>query len=446
MKILLLFIFLFNSIIVSLYDDFIKLSTFYFYFLLLYLFIDLYFDRKIKLIHIWNIGFIYMILSEGFINEGHVNNMNSLLALKLLLYANNTVILGYLVRNHKYIERNKQDAFYLKKKKFGEIFLWLMLLFFCISQTNYVLKIYTIGRLQVYETLDSSFYRSIVFSLGFVLPAIMAFYYKQVKKKSLIIPFIYSTPIFILFFFSGTRFYLLFSVLGFLLTISSSIFFYINFKKILVLSSIVIILVQISNFIKNSRFENNNLLKNENINLSESIPKYLSKNYFSNEGSIEMVSLLIPYFENHEHLYGKSSSFLFYFWIPRSIWPEKPKMLGYWFIRNFKSNIPDSHSVSFGFVGDLYADFGYFSMFGFFLIGGGLKKVETLKRLLLKEGSFNSIIGIMLYPVIFFFVRDPITSLMNFIGILFFFKIAKLVLIKQIRLETTKDNYLYYAN
>lgn len=150
----------------------------------------------------------------------------------------------------------------------------------------------------------------------------------------------------------------------------------------------------------------------------------------SPEGVIDMTNLLFNYFETNDYMYGSSSSFILYFWIPRSIWPDKPSMLGYWLVRKFRSGFSSGHSASFGFTGDLYADFGLFSLVFIFLIGKLLKFGEYFKSWALKSNGYVIVLGAMTFPYVFFFVRSPVTSTMNFLGILFFYFLIKKLIFK----------------
>ena len=154
------------------------------------------------------------------------------------------------------------------------------------------------------------------------------------------------------------------------------------------------------------------------------IPSYVSC-FGSNEGVVDMTSLMFDYFDNNDYLYGKSSLFITYFWVPRQLWPTKPTMIGHWLVRETRSGFGNAHSASFGFTGFLYTDFGMFSLIFIFFIGRALKYAENYKNIVLKNKSYSMIIGAMLYPYIFFFVRSPITATMNFIGILFMYYFFK---------------------
>jgi len=145
-------------------------------------------------------------------------------------------------------------------------------------------------------------------------------------------------------------------------------------------------------------------------------------NFGSIEGVIAANAKLVDYFETHDHMMGLSNSFILYFWVPRSVWPDKPQMLGYWFIRNYEdADIYDSgHSVSFSFAGDAYADFGFtggllFSLFLGFLLA---RFDQWVKNKLADPTQYPLVLATLSYSFVFFFVRSPQTAAFNFLGIL----------------------------
>ena len=103
-------------------------------------------------------------------------------------------------------------------------------------------------------------------------------------------------------------------------------------------------------------------------------------------------------------------------------------MLGYWFIRLYRGGFGEGHSASFGFTGDLYADFGLFSLLIVFFLGRLLKTADNYRRRAFISGGYNTVLGAMFYPFVFFFVRSPITSTMTFLGILVIYFVMKRVM------------------
>ena len=151
-------------------------------------------------------------------------------------------------------------------------------------------------------------------------------------------------------------------------------------------------------------------------------------------GSYEAVVLstakMIEMFEYKEYMLGKSSSFLLYAWIPRSIWPEKPTMLGHWLIRERgETGFASNHSASFGYAGDAYADFGFLGGLLFSaIIGLVLRHFNEKVKYIFYYQRENSIIVLasISYSYVFFFVRSPLTATISFAGIMLSYYIVSL--------------------
>ena len=156
-------------------------------------------------------------------------------------------------------------------------------------------------------------------------------------------------------------------------------------------------------------------------------------NLMSPEKVIYHNAIMFEYFESNNHLYGKSISFVIYFWVPRSIWPNKPTMLGYWLIREYSNeDYGDFLSASFGFTGEIFADFGFVGALILCLfLGIGLKRLETYNLHYRNSTQFNSVLVAMFYPYVFFAVRDPITSSTMFLMIIIIYVISGFLFNKQ---------------
>jgi oligosaccharide repeat unit polymerase len=382
------------------------------------------------LISIWSIGFIYIILSEVFLIWKENSNVYALNALIFLIIANNTIIIGYYSKKSISYDFVNVERYAYSSKKFGKWLLILSVIFYVIMTWKNAVTSFALGRNT--DTYGESFViESVVSAMGLILPSIIVFYFYFVEKKSIAIPFFLSLPIFVIVFMSGTRFPLLFSFLGFFLTYQNVNDVKISAKRILIIGSAVLVLLSASSAMKEFRtgIKDNIVSKSSEVKYKD-FPTYISQN-FSNEGVIDMTALLLWHFESHEHLYGESSSFLLYFWVPREVWNDKPTMLGNWFIRQYRSGFASGHSSSFGFPGDLYADFGYFSLLFIFFIGRLIKRADNFKDKALASKSYSVILGAMLFPYIFLAVRSPITATMTFLGTVFFFYVFKRIVVSE---------------
>lgn len=433
-KALKIFAYLLVSFICLFVDDYKSLSVIYFYFLFINLIIDLFIDKKVTLLTVWNFSFLYVIIAEAILTN-FLSSYYYLLAFKFLIIANNIVNIGYLSSIFKKSKPNL-DCLKLNRKYSGLIFLVFMILlsFFFFTQIERALYIYAVGRNVAYsEGSDGLILGELIKAIGFVLPAIMTYYYFILRNKSIFFPIILSLPIILILFLGGTRFPLLFAVLGIIIVYISKVKDKISFKNYLFVGILLASLGVGGVLMKQLR---SSVTKDQKLQLVTyeskdfKLHEYLAS-FMTNEGVINATSGMISYFETNEHMYGTSSSFLLYFWIPRSIWPEKPTMLGYWLIRETSSNqYGNVHSASYGFTGDLFADFGWFSLIIVFFIGRLLFKANQFKDIALKSKNFSVIIGAMLYPYTFFFVRSPITATMNFIGIIIIYYLMKRLIFK----------------
>ena len=420
----------FLSLIILLLDDIKVIGQIYFYIISISLIADIYKSSKVKLIHIWNIAFCFIILSEIF-SPSLILQEKTLSAVKYLIIANNMIFLGYFFKfsdnyNISLIEQNKTLKY---SNLFAQILIFTSLLVFIFFNISNVLIFYGGGRLDA-RTESSFVLFSVINSIGYFLPAIIAYFYITKLKKPIFTALLISSPVFFIQFVVGTRFPLLFSVLGFLFIVYSN---YKNskwsFKNKVIISSLLILLFLANNLMRGFR---NYGIKNydfssyvsDNNNTSSGLADYILS-YGSNEGVVDMTSLLFLYFDTNDFHYGKSSSFILYFWVPRSIWPEKPVMLGQWFIRNYRTGFSSGHSTSFGFTGDLYVDFGLFSLIPVFFIGRVIKIGDNYVKKVILINDHRILIAAMLFPYVFFFVRSPLTATISMISIIFYYYVFK---------------------
>lgn len=425
------FILLF-SIVLLLINDIHLLGQVYFYSITIYTILNIYLNKKIQLIDIWNGAFVFIIVSE--ILQIEFNNQNLTAAVYFLLISNNVVNIGYLHGNKRRlyipVEKNYEKSRNNKTIVFLLIFVIVFYTFIKLPEALYTFRV---GRNVVFsQNVGQGFILTPLFdSIAYVFPAIIAYYYIYVKQKKLFIPFILSSPIFLILFLSGTRFPLLFSFLGFIIVVQAKYFIKIKFKHFILIALLFFSLIYGAKLMAHFRSTDT---KNEQFLLSNKsnktdFPTFLASTIMSNEGVVDMTSVMFDYFNHNPHLYGASTSFILYFWIPREIWPDKPTMLGNWLVREYRGGFSDAHSASFGFTGDLYADFGLFSFVFIFFIGRLLRYADVFKEKAFKESGFNVIIAAMFFPYTFFFVRSPITATMTFIAIMFFFYIFKKLII-----------------
>lgn len=148
----------------------------------------------------------------------------------------------------------------------------------------------------------------------------------------------------------------------------------------------------------------------------------------SNEGILVSVMRLISYYDSTPHLHGSSALSVLLFPLPRSIWPEKPTLIGYWFPREYGlGGFGETHSISLAYVGDGYADFGmigvaaYCVCFGF-LLGFGQRYVDRAFR---TASAPQSVLAASILSITAFAVRSPITTLISVCGFMFWMTVVR---------------------
>ncbi|MDD4244412.1 MAG: O-antigen ligase [Bacilli bacterium] len=403
--------------------------------------LDYFKNKSLTFFQTWIISFIFIILSEAIlINPGE----NILNAVKFLLLANNIVIIGYLFPAKFKVRKKISKSLLGKSPKYIPYILVFLVLIYALSSLPRAFVTFNMGRDYAAEVFNKEYnviLNSFISSLGFVLPSIIAFYYKEIKlKKSIIIPLILSLPIFAILFIEGTRFPLLFSFGGFLIVSQASYSgkISLNIKLVSLLFLLVISSWLMGQFRSGGLkgFEYKQAESLTDIRLSKRLASMMSP-----EGVVDMTAMSMTYFESNPHTHGKSIAFLTYFWVPRTVWPDKPTMLGHWMIRKYRSGFGEGHSSSFGFTGELFADFGYFSLFFVFLLGVLLKRVDMYRAFQLAQPmSYSKILVAMMFSYVFFFVRSPVTSSINFIGILLVYSLIRRLLFKKLDTKTVIKN------
>ena len=429
------FIAIITSIFTLLSNSIFAFSEFYFYSLIAIGLLDYYKNKSFTFFQVWQAAFVFIILSEALLTS--INNSGMLLATKFLILANNIFILGYIVPQRLARFKTGDDKTYrLKPMKWAPLIFVVLVGLYVAYALPGRLAIFLYGRSGLSGTGgegSSLLISGLSQSISYILPATIVFYYKEVlKKKSLFIPILISLPIFLVLLIGGTRFPLLFSLGGFLIVSQAN-----TIKGKISISTRMILIVLLiligTSFMKSFRasgYQGQSIfaLPNQvNGNFTQMLATQMSP-----EGIVDMTDIMFDYFNNNPHTYGRSTLFLTYFWIPRSIWSDKPTMLGNWLIREYRNNFSDGHSSSFGFTGELFADFGYFSLVIVFLMGMLLKRADQFRVFQLSQtGVYPKLLVAMLFPYIFFFVRSPITATMNFIGILIAYYLFKKLIFRK---------------
>lgn len=369
---------------------------------------------------LWLIGFVFIVLSEMFfVNE----QVDFLRTSKYMAIGNNVIVIFYQLGR-----KNVKDktACYVITNDLWFVILWLLLLgVYIYNALPQALLSLQYGRYAASNMSSYSLFKSIVVDMGVVLPAFIGFYFRNKSKKW--IAFLLSVPVFVILIMSGTRFPFLFSVLGYAIASGYTHLYQIKKKDLVTLVARLFLLVYVSELMKNVRVGGlDSVESNNEVVTGWTLPqKIVSKG--SAEGLIQANVWLQDYCSKNGYTLGKQSAFIFYWWIPRKIWPNKPGMTGGW-LPHLYGNYREGHSASVGIWGELYVDFGYFSFVFLALWGLLLKRLNCFcEKMSLSYSNSADIIKVALIsPFVFFAVRSPITgfiSLVTNIAIFSFIKI-----------------------
>lgn len=354
-------------------------------------------------------------------------NNNYSWSIRYLLSANNVVLISYLCTSPKlkYLKANFDTNYICVRPNLFLITIIVMYVIY-ISQTFYHVVSNFEGARQLGSatgggTLSGAFIKS----FGMVLPAMIGYYVVRIERKSKWFALLLCLPIIFFLFILGTRFRLLFSIAPFFLVTDFIRLKDLNKKSILYITIISVVLVSFTNSMK--KYRNNSFLEvldavatsNETFSPASNNHSLSAQicNNCSPEGIVEMTYLANRYFENHDLKYGECTGMIFYFWIPRKVWEDKPTQLDYWMPRYFNPELAGTFSSASGFTGEVRADFGLFSYLFMILFGFLLRKVNTM--LIVsdygRKKSYSTLYVVILIPYVFFFVRSPLTSSFNLI-------------------------------
>ena len=370
---------------------------------------------------VWIVGFVYILLSEMLLYR------YSLLfdqTYRLIFIANDFVMLGYLLFQTKQPQKIKEEVITVEKhRNLFNFLLVIIYLLYVILKTPDTIEAYYHGGRNVVSTRFNVVLAQLLSTYKYY-PLLLGFYMVRVLHKSKWLALLVSLPIFWMVLLSGTRFRLLFALVPFLLICGFFRFDKFTIKNTVSLAVLALFFVFLGSFIVTMRGTSFEKAQKEELFVRETRSghfNYLSVKvceHGSPEGCVRMVNYIQQYVDEYDYTYGKSTGFIFYFWIPRFLWHDKPVMLNYWLPRIYMDNLRSNHSTSSAFCGEPFADFGYYSLIMMFFFGIGIRKGTDFLRKY-KWGlapNFKSIYAVLLIPYVFFAVRSPITATMTFLA------------------------------
>lgn len=409
-------IFLFLSIYTYIAEDLYLSSSIAFWSLLLIIILEYVKTKGISLIFIFLISFLYMIPVEGILNYSTLYNdwgKNTVdFSFFLLICSAFLVFIGFnFVKIKPYVLNLKEIIFNPKKLKSLIFIIVCYNIFYFIFHLEMIVNNLTLGRGAVETTFNIQ-----LTAIALIFLTIIAITVKNKFKVILII-----LPTLLVLIGTGTRLFLVYAILMLMTKDIISL----PFKKSIKVLLISIPILLFMNFIKSNRSSgllNTNDFKEEKIIYETFTQKVAS--YGSTEGLLRNIAMITDYTNNHDYTYGKSIGFLSYWWVPRSIWDDKPVMLDYWLIREYRNDFSGGYSTASSYYGEIYMDFGPFiSMVICLFLGILLGKLQNWINVNLNNNFETLIIGSFLYAWIFFGTRSIMTATFMLMWVILFSKI-----------------------
>lgn len=378
-------------------------------------------QQSFNLYQVWIVGYIFMVWSEMEILSVSSDTLRYTIPFVRFSLANMCVMVGYVLAGR---QKNSHFRYYILSggNKLFVLLVSALYLYYVLTHISSLVSVFFNGRSygEGSSLGTGSLLSTLTGSLAFFLPAVMGYYFRFYLKKSAFRSFVISLPIFLILLFTTSRYKFLFSIFPYLIVTGIFDIREIRLKKNILLLLVAILLISVTGFLKQNRrvalaeVEASELFgygARGGIDVLDKIAHRLSP-----EGVIEMASIADDYFQNHSLRHGRETGFIFIFWIPRRIWPDKPTMLDHWLIREF-SNVDEGYSSASGFIGELRADFGWGCLLFMLLFGFFLRNCDNYAGIIAHDapGSFNIVLISLLFPWVFFFVRSPITSTMSLI-------------------------------
>lgn len=359
----------------------------------------------------WNAGFIYIISLElvfelAFVREVGLSVVNEAIG---ILYVSNYIINGYYLFAGAIPKFKPLKVYEVNEDRIKNIIITLSFLtlpLFILIMYNGLFK----GRAnEESSAIAGGIVSQVLCCLGLFNICLIQYYQHSSLNKPLWTKVIVSIYV-ACTFFSGTRFI-------FLLAISPLLYWYvkentITLKRLFLLSSGIILVYLGTIAIRSIR--NTGLTDSDGIEL-----KANSDVYFESEGTVKTFAKIVDYYQTRPYDYGSNTFAILVFWVPRAIWPDKPKQIDYTFIREYESSetFSDNHSTGSGYLSNIYADFGIAGVIFESLIIGyvitNMKKMGNIDRSNPQNIFLSSGPGF-----IFFFVRNSSTVIFFLTGYL----------------------------
>ena len=381
----------------------------------------------LRLIMFWQLGFLFMVCREGIlfaesISQAIGDQLYSAAAVYLCA-ANSAVLLGWTVAfdSHRKIDGRPGGSGYNMQARIAPTALVVAAYLFAVAVLGpKALAAADEGRsaaligqsLSIADRLLPAFAETAAMAIPPLIAFVLIHFYPRVRGKAPV-TLLLSLPIFLIQALIGSRFPLLFSFAGMTVVLLSTQVFSIRLlSKLCVAGLVLFVAASVIGAIRDRGLRGS----------SEVIGAYFDSNpVMHSEGVVQLTGQIIDHYEGNPYLLGRSSASVLVFWVPRALWPEKPTLLGYWFIREYKPNtyFNPLHSASASFAGDAYVDFGFAGgLVLLFLVGLGFGRLDRWTASVVATRGHPMLPFVAtLYPATFFAVRSLNTALITLCGV-----------------------------
>lgn len=400
--------FLFTAItLLSAFNDNLYINaTTSFWVMIIIISLEFFKVRGVNLIMVFLIAFVYMIPVEGMLQHNllyakwglEVSNFSFFLLQTTAMI----LFVGYSIINVRKYNEQKHDLpelFNSEKIKKLRLFILIYNIFYMIFHFKMIIENMMFGRGSGDETLNVQ-----LTALALITIPILV----RIEKNKLVM-FLFMLPSLIVLVGTGTRLYLVYAIF----MIATSFLFRMNVKSIFRTAIYIIPILFAMNAMKDLRTTGISQMDSFTVDQKKEYNNFNQKiaSLGSSEGLIRNVSMITDYINKNDYTYGASIGFITYWWVPRTIWPDKPVMLDYWLIREYETGFSQGHSTASSYMGEIYMDFGAFSTIVFFLFAGMLlAKLQSWINLSFNSNFLTIVIGSFLYGWVFFATRSILTA------------------------------------
>lgn len=380
----------------------------------------------------WQLGFSFIICLDGILAKEKIVNLTSNYVYNktgLIFCISSLIIIWY----YRMLEKKNlgllHKSFKMETNNFFFFTICFFYLFFLVTEAPEAIQSFFNSRFTIIA--DAEFgglnaNKSIIKQVskffsqfcGYLLPSfIFIWYLKRVSfNKALIYSFLLSAPIWTIYLIIGTRHNILYSFFG--LVGCAALVKISKFK----FKSIYLIFLLVAYFASNTMLEarKHGFLNYITGNTNE---KYSNLEKNITDQTTVYMSYVVDHYDETPLVYGTSTATILFFWIPRSLWPDKPPQFSYWFIREYlggQKGFNDKHSTPASYLSVPYSDFGYIGVIlTSLLIAFLLNRLDKYFRKNQMLGDYKKLIFVSFFLASVFFLPRQLSHLVSKVFILY---------------------------